>query len=1274
MRANMTLKEWVKMLVFPFSLKELDPHVFIPSAAKNRFVRLAGLFTTLTLGAGVAVTALHLFGLLAMPFLGPWTSAALAIIFAQREDIFGSGRTNRGWFSCGINGIIARADSGTPIAPKLKSLLRWQEKMLQALEDRGGQQMGLFTSVKTRRDSVKAVGVKTLKNKRGIRWADGSLIFYPNMIKSTVKNLMKKIPSDAETLETLGRPAVVGVDGHVRFATGGEIVQAAAHPHTSGVERKMIDAFDANGFLRRTGTSVDVEVIQQSRGGHNGDNDAMTREGPLLAKPFGIAMDLGAMRRFFPAVVHMYYGGSVTRKYLKKTIGALLPSGHPAVNYNAVLKELKKRKYVESRHVSRRFTGVDEAFRERFGNYKDNFFALLESALYGLPVGDSPVIPLQIHFYLTQGNWDASIRYAHVMINHRSDKEALEDILFEDEETFLGDFFRSIFDQDIRFLKRNGFKPVDRVKSLADLWVSDVEANRNPAAGMQYKILQLFLSDLELGMKVEARRDTPAGRIFRAWEERWGDDADVWRRRFVAVAAEQFFTSDRPHAVREFAARSEGTYGIYIRTSVWDDGVTVYSNQQDVAVGINEKTETIAWASDPRVLKTVGPDGQRLERVIHLNDGEVMDLGFKLGGGVKIEAWGPAAASEKGWRAVPSSEMKRRFYPTADTIDGRANPYYAPPPMEYTPRRLMVQKDLDNTMAILEKAVSEWADPYSFNCRSAANLARRLVDIQSCFGKPRLLILGYDNSLEIAESLSLVLKDLVKGIKVQLADTNDFSDNPDKFQVDEKTVALVVTKSGATFPTKLAAKILKKLMPLENIFGMTARTDSVLNTILGQGLLPGEPFKERIFLTGEFYPSEAPVISEVLLLYQQMRLGFELARQFSRAKEGFGLAVSSERLEELVNRIDEQVIDYARQISGKAGENKNKGNWGDYLMKIGTTLGNHARRPFIRDRIMNLVVLAVFLFGGPLTFLAQAFVANLSSMVLLGLHIIDFLIVVYGLPYFISELLSRRWGLPVNGRSGGRKIIIAAPAPIGRMQREFFSRLFANGISGRSPSAIYYQDPNTDLVTEHASDVARGDLLINLIPDHQKYKSQMSLKQVTFPKTGAFFGLGWMKGRAAIIDVNVPVFQTGDAVEDKVIDDTLGMFSMMLAAKAIGVKMAMVASMNGRLWNPAESWSRAGVHTTATPIGVNSHVKDILAGPDYNRRKSHRSAVSRQDLNNPENASPQSDPSRPLPNTPLPSREEVNKEVLRHNLSGFDTITFESEEVTRALEYLNSVN
>ncbi|MFA5115431.1 MAG: NUDIX domain-containing protein, partial [Candidatus Omnitrophota bacterium] len=677
MRANMTLKEWVKMLVFPFSLKELDPHVFIPSAAKNRFVRLAGLFTTLTLGAGVAVTALHLFGLLAMPFLGPWASAALAIVFAQREDIFGSGRTNRGWFSCGINGIIARADSGTPIAPKLKSLLRWQEKMLQALEDRGGQQMGLFTSVKTRRDSVKAVGVKTLKNKRGIRWADGSLIFYPNMIKSTVKNLMKKIPSDAETLETLGRPAVVGVDGHVRFATGGEIVQAAAHPHTSGVERKMIDAFDANGFLRRTGTSVDVEVIQQSRGGHNGDNDAMTREGPLLAKPFGIAMDLGAMRRFFPAVVHMYYGGSVTRKYLKKTIGALLPSGHPAVNYNAVLKELKKRKYVESRHVSRRFTGVDEAFRERFGNYKDNFFALLESALYGLPVGDSPVIPLQIHFYLTQGNWDAAIRYAHVMINHRSDKEALEDILFEDEEAFLGDFFRSIFDQDIRFLKRNGFKPADRVKSLADLWVSDVEANRNPAAGMQYKILQLFLSDLELGMKVEARRDTPAGRIFRAWEERWGDDADVWRRRFVAVAAEQFFTSDRPHAVREFAARSEGTYGIYIRTSVWDDGVTVYSNQQDVAVGINEKTETIAWASDPRVLKTVGPDGQRLERVIHLNDGEVMDLGFKLGGGVKIEAWGPAAASEKGWRAVPSSEMKRRFYPTADTIDGRANPYYA---------------------------------------------------------------------------------------------------------------------------------------------------------------------------------------------------------------------------------------------------------------------------------------------------------------------------------------------------------------------------------------------------------------------------------------------------------------------------------------------------------------------------------------------------------------------------------------------------------------------
>jgi predicted DNA-binding protein YlxM (UPF0122 family) len=51
----------------------------------------------------------------------------------------------------------------------------------------------------------------------------------------------------------------------------------------------------------------------------------------------------------------------------------------------------------------------------------------------------------------------------------------------------------------------------------------------------------------------------------------------------------------------------------------------------------------------------------------------------------------------------------------------------------------------------------------------------------------------------------------------------------------------------------------------------------------------------------------------------------------------------------------------------------------------------------------------------------------------------------------------------------------------------------------------------------------------------------------------------------------------------------------------------------------------------------------------------------------------QKDTARPLPGEPMPSREEVNQEVRKHNLDKLEVIGIDSTEVKQAIEYLKSI-
>lgn len=1119
-----------------------------------------------------------------------------------------------GTLYCGIFGCFTTGDRNN--AGSIRKLGSFMSRMLQSLEDRGGQQAGLFAMFRSKDSKSILHGVKILKPKRGFFWRDGSPVFYPDLGPDMVGRFKKLLPADGQTRDAWGYPVLVGSAGHVRFATGGELVPDAAHPHASPEEIKKIYDFDVNGVL----SAKEVPVLTIA--GHNGDNDdAWVGSGASRRR-----LDVRQMRRFFPAATRKYYEQKVTARYLKSFISELLSPAHPRVNYGRVLELLKRHNYVVGGRVAENFSGVSESWRRNFPGYDEVFFDLLESALFSLPPGDSPAIPLEVSLYLNQGDWRGALRFAYY--SQVADTGRLqESVLSSRDERLAASVFERAFEQSKAFVSRSSYRPQSGGRRLSDSWFEDEQSAYEGDAQDQRRILDLFEEYLVLSMRQEMREGTQAGQVFERWQQRWESmsDPETARRDFVREAARQFFTADRKTAVRNFSMDSEGTYGIFVQTSLRNNGITLYSSQQDVAIGLNRADKLFGYASDPRVLKTVGAGGERYTEALHLRDGEVADISFDEQGNLRLEVW----TRERG--VIPEEEIEARIYPTTEQVNGQKNSYYAPPPVEYSKRRDIVKEDVENMSAVLGQAQDGWDDAGSFNRRSAVNLARRLQEAYRQTGKARLLIVGYDNSLSIPELLLGQFKALIPGLEVESVDANRFIQNPDAYAVDKNTVAMIVSKSGATFPSNLSAKLLMKLGDPRNVFAMTARIDSVLNTVLGQGLRPEDAFTERVFLTGDFYPSEAPVLSEQLLFFNQISLLLRLARELG-GLEGNPLGVSMEpaRLEEFSSLIARGMGQVVQEVTGRDRNGRDvESDWGRDLKALGDKLGRSFIRPWVIGRWTDIFVWSVFYIAAPLAMVFKV-VAGLTALaagaitlpaflvpnsillgvLLAGMAAANTVLTKQVIPYIFTEMYSRHYGLPSNGRMGARKLLISAPDPLGKMQRNFFSRLFANGLATTSPAAIYAADSTADLVTRHASDIARGDIILNLTLEHSRNMGDMSIRQAVFPKTETVPMFNLARGRAVREDIVLSVPRGADQLEQQLIDGTLGQFGMMAAVKLVGVRSSMLASLGGRLWNPAHSWSRAGVHTTPTPTGVTTRAREILSARSADQVNEPQSVAS----------------------------------------------------------------
>ncbi len=743
----------------------------------------------------------------------------------------------------------------------------------------------------------------------------------------------------------------------------------------------------------------------------------------------------------------------------------------------------------------------------------------------------------------------------------------------------IGSVFDEVYDQVQPYLSRRGYtsNDPDKVLSLNDQFVKDLKTAQSLGLVDQYRMIEIFKEMLLKRMKAEAQQQTVAGEVFRQWEQKWnrqGEDGEKMRRRIIDLAVEKFFTADNLAATKEFAESSDGTYGLFMNSNL-DDSITFYADNQDVAIGLNRTEGYYGAASDPRVLKSVGEDGEKFEEVIHLKDGEIANISVSPSGKMIFRSWMRIGGE---WKESTKKELEERFYPTAEYVDGKKNEYYAPPAVEYKNQRKIVQEDNQNTSKILAHAQAELDDPHSFNAQSTEYLSQRIADVIKKNGKARLVLVGFDNSYMLSQQFKTIGDGLFERSKlaIDVIESNKFSKSPSAYNIQPDDIVLSVSKSGATFSTKLALRLLKLLVNPENIFCMGARIDSVLNTVIGQGLRPGkDKFTKRVFVTGEFYPAETPVVSEVLLAFQLQQLVYNLARKLQpmNARQRSNIVkLSAPRLKMVAQKVTAESFRLAQELSGFDINGNPYANADQKKEQTGTYMGKVAKEQFLKGWFMKLFVGGVLLYPALL-------LNHYLGLGLLG-TVIDVFFLSNLVPFLYAKYYRKKIGRPKNAAHGIFQLFIAAPESIHKTQRNFFSRLMTNRFSLIGPTEPLGGDPEVDFTSQFASAVKPGDIILRFFLSHKASEGRMGVNQTGFPAVETFGPS--IRGKAEIRDVEIKVNHPQGATKDEIdlMDNSVGFLGMMIASKKIGVTMGDEASYGGRLFNLAATFSSAGVYTT----------------------------------------------------------------------------------------------
>ncbi len=329
-----------------------------------------------------------------------------------------------------------------------------------------------------------------------------------------------------------------------------------------------------------------------------------------------------------------------------------------------------------------------------------------------LPLGDTPPIALQMAALCTWMNWKASVRITDVLVNHKTADEALKDILSEEKLDAVSNMYEEEFKENEASEEDSVSRPElkDPSKAIKDLWVTEEMVKKDPTLRSQYNKIERLKERFLKRMEQEMLTTSLAGETLREWPQ----DLET-RKKFVNELVRRFFTADRFEATKEFKLLAAGAYGLVVRSSIQNNGVTIWAKAQGMTVGWNLRSRFFAFASDTSALHGTFGDRGKLDSLFILDprgSGEVVDVGFSSG-----QFYLRVFSSLKN-RDLSRKQILGSSYP----LD-KSNPYYQEP-VKYENPDNPNDEDLEHQTEVIQERIDASKDPKSFHSQSVDALAQ----------------------------------------------------------------------------------------------------------------------------------------------------------------------------------------------------------------------------------------------------------------------------------------------------------------------------------------------------------------------------------------------------------------------------------------------------------------------------------------------------------------------------------------------------------------------
>lgn len=370
---------------------------------------------------------------------------------------------------------------------------------------------------------------------------------------------------------------------------------------------------------------------------------------------------------------------------------------------------------------------------------------------------------------------------------------------------------------------------------------------------------------------------------------------------------------------------------------------------------------------------------------------------------------------------------------------------------------------------------------------------------------------GYENSEHLGEALDDLYHVVFPKMRRLNLSSNKALSLSGHDGVGRRTVAMVTSKSGGTAPSKGVVARLMRMMP-GRVFASTSRADTLVGFALGQKYLKDSPFCQRIFYTGDYYPSEAISAGEIALFINNIELVIYLAQHFRQLyphRQPFGMTMNNNEIAELERLRDDILVEEAARLVGVNAQGEPQTTEvHEMLNKKGEHVGKTILEGPFTNLYFRLFVIGVFLLAAPV----QSLFESLSgaplpagfNAIAIAVHMADATIALlfqWQFTVWIYRWFSQR---PRWARLSGTTLAVNDPSLLVRESGE----MYAVKLGSQAPASMHMHvlstDPTDSLAAKLLPRIARGTLALFGMPYESTAQDQvaLSIQQVAAVKNG----------------------------------------------------------------------------------------------------------------------------------------------------------------------------